>query len=267
MNFRFVSAKQVVANVIRGTGNKLPASYIDDVLEWIAEGIGYNYLTNNLITATTGECDSPGELLVRNYCVSLPCGFVNILALEDDRGFRIPESNHTGVPQDIRYQFNDGRPSVFETSPWHHGTATGLPVNTPNPHSPPIFGEDLVMSDYRSARRFYKIVGNSIQTSFCEGFVKLTYLSLPTDKEGYPLIPDNENFRTALEFHVIKRLIGAGYEHKVFTYKMADELYDKHISRARNEISLPSFDRMVSNFNTNIRLLPPTGYADQFFIP
>lgn len=262
----FISAKVIVANVIRGTGNKLPASYTDDVLEWIAEGIGLDYLTNNLITSSTSNCGEPGELNVNNYCVQLPCGFVSILSLEDDRGYVIPESSFTGIPKDLQYQYDVARPSVFEVNPWNHPTATGQPVNTPNPHSPPIFGEDLEQLDYRSSFRFYKIVGNYIQVSFPKGYVKLTYLSLPIDKEGYPLIPNNENFKMAIEFHVIKRLIGAGFEHKVFTYKMANELYDMHISRARNQISYPSFDQMRRNYNTNIRLIPPTGYADQFFI-
>lgn len=225
-----------------------------------------NELTHALITTSTSDPGCAGELLVKNHCVPLPCGYVSPLALEDDCGYRIPESNFVGNPSDIRYQANDARPSVFAVNPYSYPVSDGLPVNTPNEKFP-VFGQDLTRVDYNRYHRFYKIVGNSIQTSFCEGFIKLHYMALPVDTEGYPLIPNNENLKQAIEFHVLKRMIGSGYEHKVFDYKMANDLYEMHAARARSEISYPTLDDMQRNFNTNIRLIPPTGYADEFFIP
>ena len=50
----------------------------------------------------------------------------------------------------------------------------------------------------------YKIQGNVIYTSLQTGDIEMTYKSIATDNDGYPLIPDNSSFTRALEFYIKK---------------------------------------------------------------
>jgi len=269
-NFAMVSAKEILARVIRGTGYKLPSTYHDDILEWIPEGLGMLQVTNTLLITSTGDMNCPGEILLSNHCAALPCGFVTILAVEDENGYRLPEAgditDFTSQTSKRHATQTAARVSTFSVNPFQHQTQDGTPTTAPG-SSIPVYGQDLeaVNSQSRS-QKYYRIQGNMIQTSFEEGFIKLHYLSLPVDKEGYPLIPDNENFKQALEWHIIKRLIGAGYEHKVFNYEKADEQFEKYAARGMGEVSYRSLDTAARVHNSNIRLIPPHHFQEDFFI-
>ena len=52
----------------------------------------------------------------------------------------------------------------------------------------------------------YKIQGNYIFTSIEEGEIEISYLSIPVDEEGLPMIPDNVKYINALELYIKKRL-------------------------------------------------------------
>lgn len=267
----FVSGKEILARVIRALGYKLPGTYHDDILEWIPEGLGMLQVTNSLVTESSGDIDCPGEIQIRNHCAPLPCGFISILAVEDEGGRRLPEG---GDVTDLRSETNlrqvrEARPArsaVFEVNPYTHQTSDGLPTDEPS-STFPYLGEDLERSTATArTNHYYKIVGNYIQTSFECGFVKIHYLALPTCKDGYPLIPDNENFKQALEWHIIRRLIGSGYEHKVFSYQFADEQFNIYAARGMGEVSYYSLDGAARLNRSFVRLIPPFHFQEDFFV-
>lgn len=262
--YKFVSAKEIIARVIRALGYKLPSHYHDDLLEWIAEGLSMIQVTNSLELKVTGDEDCPGQLYIRNYCVALPCGFQTIESLTDSSGNRLEESSF--LRGDVAYS-NDDRPVTFNVNPFTHPTTDGQ-TGTPS-QSPNIFvniqGGDLTPAS-KLRQHYYVIKGNYIQTSFEEGFVKLRYWAIPTCKEGYPLIPDNQNFKQALEWYVIKRLIGSGYEHKTFNYQFADNEFEKYAARGMGEVSYRSVDTAARVHNTMIRLIPPVRYREDYFV-
>lgn len=51
----------------------------------------------------------------------------------------------------------------------------------------------------------YKIQGNIIYTSFEKGRIEISYESIATDSDGYPLLPDNSSFTRALELYIKKQ--------------------------------------------------------------
>jgi hypothetical protein len=270
-NTRLVSGKEVLARVVRALGYKLPSTYADDILEWIPEGLGMLNITRALDIKSTGDPDCVGELQVKNFCVELPCDFQALLAIEDEFGRRLPEGGDVTDLQgqsSIRHLGSEVgyRPNTFVVNPYLHQTNDGLPTDEPGA-ALPFFGQDIEQEQESNRRAsYYKIVGNRIQTSFEEGFIKLHYLALPVCEEGYPLIPNNENFKQALEWHVLRRLIASGYEHRVFTYQYADEQFEKYAGRAMNEVSYPSLDSASRLHRTLVRLIPPYRFYDDFFI-
>ena len=262
---KLVSAKEVLARVIRALGYKLPSTYIDDVLEWIPEAMGMLQITNSLILSETGDMNCPGELVVSNHCAKLPCGFVAVERVEDEFGKRLPEG-HSHNKQENHMFDRLERVASFEVNPLTHQTETGLPTDVAG-NIPPYFisGSDLAIVPQHLKPSFYLIQGNHLQLSFESGFVKLWYYSVPVCDEGYPLIPDNENYKQAIEWYLIKRLIGSGYEHKVFTYKEADEYFEKYASRGMNEVSYYSPDSAEKLHRTMIKLMPPQHFQSDFF--
>lgn len=58
---------------------------------------------------------------------------------------------------------------------------------------------------YRDESNTYKIQGNIIYTSLEDDTLELAYLAIETDKDGYPLIPDNSSFTRALELYIKKQ--------------------------------------------------------------
>lgn len=268
--YRFVSGKEVIARVIRGLNYRLPSSYLDDLLEFVGEGLSQLAVTNSLVTTSTGNVDCPGELVVRNHCVSLPCGFVSVLAVEDQYGRRLPEGSDTTDitnQSSLRHIFpNESRPNTFNVDPYVHQTSSGPPDEEPEA-AVPYYGEDLTPNTTTTrSSHYYKIQGNYIQTSFEEGFIKLHYLTIPVDKEGYPLIPDNDTFKQALEWYVLKRLIGSGYQHPVFKYEYCEQMFEKYAGRALNEISYYTPDGAAKLNRSFVRLIPPATLWDDFNI-
>lgn len=265
--YKFVSAKQVLARVIRGLGYKLPSTYMDDILEWIPEGLNQMQVTNSLVVQTTGDKDCVDQIVVSNYCAKLPCGFISILGVYDEDNNKLSSGNDvTSINQNFGSS-SDARISVFNTSPYTYQTNDGLPVNQPGVNIP-LYGEDLIQKKEGMAfnQRFYNISGNYIQTGFCEGYIKMRYLALPVCKDGYPLIPDNDNFKNALEWYIIKRLIGSGYEHKVFKYDYAEQMFEKYAARGMGEVSFYSPDEAAKVNRSLVRLIPPTRMEEDFFI-
>lgn len=269
---RLVSAKEILARVIRGVGYKLPSIYYDDILEWLPEGLGMLQVTNTLITASTGDQGCPGEIITHNHCASLPVGFVSILAVEDSNGLRLPEggdvtdiTSQTSI-RHLGIEASQPRTSVFEVNPYNHQTSDGTPTTAPGT-SIPLYGSDVALANSTtSTKHYYKIQGNRIQTSFESGFIRMHYNAIPVCKDGYPLIPDNENFKQALEWHILRRLIGAGYEHKVFNYDYCDNQFEKYAARGMGEVSFPSPDTMARIHHSTVRLIPPYRFHSDFFV-
>lgn len=261
---KLVSAKEVLSRLIRSLGYKLPSVYIDDCLEWIPEALGMLQVTNSLVLETTGDIDCVGELVVSNYCVDLPCGFVAIENLEDEFCNQICEG--TGENRD-RSNTGNYRVNSFEVDPYTHQTSDGLPVDEPG-NIPPYYldGSDLALISGSSRPGYYTIRGNKLQTSFESGYIRMSYWALPVCKEGYPLIPDNENYKQAIEWYIIRRLIGSGYEHKVFSYQYADEQFEKYANRGMNEVSYYSPDGAAKLNRTVVRLMPPRHFHSDYFI-
>jgi hypothetical protein len=264
-----VSAKEIIARVIRNTGYKLPSMYHDDLLEWIPEGINFLSVTPSMLTLSTGDCNTPNALEVVNHSAVLPRGFVTIMAVEDEYGHIIPEG---GDITDLKSTTKNAtvnpltaRQTTFNANPLSHQTSDGTPTTAPG-SGIPWDGEDIVPLDTSSGRgRYYKLQGNAIQTSFESGYIKIHYLALPVCKDGYPLIPDNEATKTALYWYVIMMLIGAGYKHPVFKYGEALEMWEKYAHQSMTEITYPSLDTMARIQRSTVRLIPPHHYYEDYF--
>jgi hypothetical protein len=104
-----------------------------------------------------------------------------------------------------------------------------------------------------------------INTSFCDGKIRVYYNEIPIDKDGFPLIPDNQNYKQALYWYVRGMMIGAGFTDPVFSYDQCEARCERHMARAMGEITYPSVDQAMASMEASNRLIFNDGAFDNFF--
>ena len=103
--------------------------------------------------------------------------------------------------------------------------------------------------------------GEYLKFSFETGDVEIFYFGLPCDENGFPKIPDNENYVEALMWYVLNRMLLRGYKHPLpeITFQYTHDMWEHFMCRARNEVNTMSIDD-VQEFMNN--WLDPTYKAD-----
>lgn len=104
-----------------------------------------------------------------------------------------------------------------------------------------------------------------INTSLCDGTIRIFYKALPTDEYGFPLIPDNEDYKEAIYWYVRGKMIGTGYKDTVYDVKYCDEKFWHHAARAMGQIRYPSVDKVETWTEISTRLILPDDYFETFF--
>jgi hypothetical protein len=246
MIYKTTSVKEVIARIYRNTGKSMSSEYIEDMLEWIPEGIK-KLKTKYTLQSTFTKIEIDGHV------AGLPCDMMSLIAVEYN-GHRLREGGDIrNLTAEMPLSLSrDSHPEVWETDTTEEIEYTGQSLKPVN------------MADYNTD--YYKIEMNCIQTSFECGEITLHYYKMPVCKDGYPLIPDNENYKTALYWYVLAMMLGAGFEHKVFRYDFAYREWERFARRAINEITYPSVDRMERYYRAWARLIPPEHFYEDFRI-
>lgn len=99
----------------------------------------------------------------------------------------------------------------------------------------------------------YKIQGNCIFTApLRDGTIEISYMAMPIDDEGYPLIPDNSAYTRALEAYIKKEWFTMQFDlgkiNQVIMAK-ADQDYAWAVGQAQTDLIKPTIDQMQSISN------------------
>lgn len=111
----------------------------------------------------------------------------------------------------------------------------------------------------------YLINLNYIHTTIEEGELTIDYLEIPSDEEGYPLIPDDSMYKECLYYYVIMKLISQGFQHAVFKFKDAYDLYRNHLVLARNSINKWTPEHAERDLNSTRTFIFPRHYYKTYF--
>lgn len=121
--------------------------------------------------------------------------------------------------------------------------------------------------DYNTFSNYtYKVHSNYIFPNFSKGCIVMAYNAIPTDSEGFPLIPSEEKWRRAvtdeIAYKIAKKLwIRSEISDKVFS-KIEE---DKFWSTQQAGIKTLSVDELTSFKNSWVRLIPKQHEEDNFF--
>jgi hypothetical protein len=125
---------------------------------------------------------------------------------------------------------------------------------------PMVYGSGIYKNELDGCDTNYSYVVNAcvIQTSVKEGFLEVSYTAVAQDKEGYPLIPDNESFKKGLEYYVLHLHLEPLWmmgkiQDKVFQYiEQKRHFYTGQASTSLMVKNLDHLETMMSSVNRMI---------------
>lgn len=114
----------------------------------------------------------------------------------------------------------------------------------------------------------YRVKGDIIFTSTKSIDLLVSYLAIPTDDYGFPLIPENASYIRALELYIQKRYFTILFNNgKINQNVLANtqQEYAFYVGQAQSDLIRPSLDQMESIKNMWTTLIPKMyKHADGF---
>lgn len=253
MIYKSVSIKEVIGRVIRNT-RLTDTGFIQDMNEWIPEAMGY---------MKTGISLSPQweDIEIDYYKGKLPCGLDTLVGVTAN-GYRLNYNSDIRNYDSRKYPVNDDTIFLSDKS---------LSVDTDNPVNPTNITYNSLKIDIRTLKSMpssggtYYTEMDFLNTSICTGTVRVYFMGIPVDEEGYPLIPDNENYKQAIYWYVRGQMIGCGYADPVFKYADCNSQFEMYAARAIGQIVHKTPDQAETIYRANTRLILPDTRFDSFF--
>ena len=107
----------------------------------------------------------------------------------------------------------------------------------------------------------FKTQNRVIVTSFPEGKILVSYKAIKTDKDGLPMLPDDQVFLDALKSYIKKEMFSTLFDTgkiKGDVMARADQDYFWKIGKCANRFKMPSISEMQSITNMIHRMIPST---------
>lgn len=262
MEYMSCSIDEVIGRIVRNTRVQ-DATYLLDAQEWIPEAMG-------IIRVKQAMINKWKDIEVHFNKAKLPCGLTTLKAVEYG-GFRVRQGASART-------YNAPRMVVSGSEVDTNNAFITVPTVAQTVNGENIYGSDLVPLCTEKLEHclglpvcgnleYYPELDYITFDRLEDAIVRVHYRTVPLDEQGLPLIPDNEEYKQALYYYVRKQMVGSGWTDPVFTYLQLEALFEKHATRAREQIRRPSVDAMDGKVERMTRFIPPTDYFQSFFNP
>lgn len=114
----------------------------------------------------------------------------------------------------------------------------------------------------------YKTQGQVLYVSFKTGDIIVSYKSIPTDKDGYPLLIDNSVFMKALELYIKKEAFTVLFDTNKISpavLQNTEQQYAWLAGQLQSEFTIPSISEMESLKNSWCTLIQRVSDFDRGF--
>lgn len=226
MIYTFKSSKSVIAKVFRDLRIQ-DSDWVYDAVEWIGESL-------DAIGSFAQLRTNSKVIPVYSFSASLPKGLVVLNSV-----FYSSKENPTlleDFDKLMQYGSHDGHPAYVET--------------------------EEIKKTPKGTEEFI-ITGGYIKTSIEEGKLLISYQEVATDKDGFPLIPDDYSFDQAIYWYIVHKLMEGGFEHPAkIHYFDARNLWLNYCTQARNAANYPDSAQYEKFQKMWVGLLPPTSVYD-----
>lgn len=283
---KLTSTKEIIAKVIADLDLKDDNIRISDWREWMGEaaekiGAFHQYDHKTVI------------LPIKNYQVPLPCDMYKLHQAAYSyygTGAWLPMRSSTGSFNVWDKASEANRPEKFV-----HDAALIVLIKTmfnyttdrealdklnSDPNLRPVLSKLINLHTYNidafgrsdvnnySLDLQYVVKPGYINVSAPDGYLKLAYDSIPTDKDGYPLVPDTASFKEAVYWYVVMKLkypeYLAGRLHREIYYDIKRS-WNYYCKQAYADMMMPNADEMQSIKNTWLKLYPEIDDHDTFY--
>ena len=280
MIYKTTSIKRVIAKVFTDLDLQEGSHRISDMIEWASEAIKKIGAFPTLLTRVTGKGGLP-LLVISNYQTKLPCDLtaINQVAYStSESGPFYPMVYGSG-------SFDPGVPDTTST-----GTDTTLPDSIIVEQAMDLYGLDyaaalLYLNTYPARRESiesmlltgtisttgtrdpmtasgdytYIVTPGYIKTTLQTGYIMLSYQAVPTDTEGYPMIPDDESFEEAIYWYINMKLTYPEWKAgrvRDAVYYDAKSSWNYYRKQAYGNAMMPNIDQLEAIKNAWLRLVP-----------
>ena len=284
MIYKTTSVKRVIAKVMSDMDLQEGTHRISDMVEWAAEAVERIGAFPSFITKVAGMDGNP-PLELKDYQSQLPPDFHRLIQVEYSTniagpfypmryatgsfaGFNVLTGNNSSAnPSDSAvesdlvklamdvYDLNyEDALELINTDEDKRATLVGILNSTT---AGGIVSPDTAINN--SGDYTYIVVGNYIKTNIKDGYLLVSYQAVPTDDEGYPLIPDDASYIEALYWFIVMKLTypewRAGRVRDAVYYD-ARRSWNYYSKQAYANAIMPTRDQMESIKNTWLRLVP-----------
>lgn len=114
----------------------------------------------------------------------------------------------------------------------------------------------------------FTITPGWIKCSEETGYILLSYQAIPTDKDGYPLIPDDEAFMEAIYWYINMKLMYPEWKEgrvRDAVYYDARRSWNYYCKQAYGNAMMPDSEKLESIKNAWVRLVPDMNTHNTFY--
>lgn len=266
MKENYISTKEIIAKVYRDNGytDELPWA---DLIVWTDEALRLIDQPLQFIRQVVGDKSNPA-LDIHDFKAKLPCNIYKIeqIAVNGHAAYRATGTSHHIISDRCCTVGQTGFvPGVFIDG-FHDITIDGNELTGPNEFTSE---PDTVSGSPIEPIILYDINNDFITLSIKQGKVCIMYLAYPLDEDGFPLIPDVQQYKEMVAAYLRYKM-----DYRMFRIGMVNrEVYEDsqakwfwYAGAAASKMKMPSVDKMESLMNQIVRLKPNMNAYKDFFV-
>ena len=299
INNKLISIKRIIAKIYSDLGVDEENIPVTDIIEWSADALEKIEAPLILTDKVTGKEGIP-LTPIYNYQAELPmdCVHVNQVAYAKDvdstnfypmkyasgtfsknHGLTSQMSNeyYDSSKLDDISSYNDITRLAMDLYNIDYDTAVEKINNEPDTRSilNSLLSTDqgTVTSDGNTIgdKLEYSIVPGYIKTNAKEGYLMISYKAMPTDEDGFPMIPDHTSFINAVYWFVASKISYINWRsdpnnanHAIYQHDASK--WNFYVKQAYGKAMMPTnIDELESIKNQWNRLMPKVNEGKSFF--
>lgn len=247
LNGKYVSIKEIAERVYGDTGIEKEIIW-EDIIRWSVQALNKVNHPLQYRRKVTGHISNP-NLDIENYRALLPC---NIHSIEQ--------------------VLVNGCPARYSGDSFHHllsGECCGLESTQPFGNTSEIsegfyidgFGNEFLAGfpNQTYSEVTYDLNDEYITLSCKEGQVCIAYLEIPTDDEGFPMVPEHESYQEAISKYITMKMDYINYrkdpsnQAKRMLYEDSKKEWAWYVGQAGTAAKGLSIDQMEGLKNQMVR--------------
>jgi hypothetical protein len=245
MTYHLVSSDMLIGKILRDSGS-VEAGYINRVREWIGDMM-------RMIIGTKQLSHAYMDAKVCFHKVKIPKSLMTLTGVTY-KGARLPFRQIETVPvwaREAAYQ----EVLVFDDE-----------YEVPVPLKPNAYEDTWKTAVVINNSEWYSVEPGFIITSIKDDYIRIYFRTMPHDKAGNPLIPDNAKLHESMYWFVRHKLIGSGWLDPVYGRddRMCYERYKEYHDEATSSMDFMTPDMDMSLAEQNSRFYPNEDGWDSF---